>query len=99
MGDVSLLFGAMLPMILVHPTCRVEWGFRDRPMKVSQIKATGQAEPIPHVEEAVAPWSVPGPEKEAWKERGNYYDYRDLQASRPSDLKITISGPRQFTGL
>jgi hypothetical protein len=68
-------------------------------MKTSQIKATGHAEPRPHVEEAAAPWSVPGPEKEAWKDRDNHCDYRDLRASRPTDLRITISGPRQFTGV
>jgi len=68
-------------------------------MQASQIKATGQAEPIPHVEGATTPWSIPGPEKEAWKNQGNHYDYRDLRASRPSDLRITISGPRQFTGV
>jgi hypothetical protein len=68
-------------------------------MKASQVKANGQAEPIPHVERAAAPWSIPGPGKEAWKNQGNHCDYRDLRASRPSDLEITISGPRQFTGV
>ena len=43
-----------------------------------------------------APWLKPGPEKEAWKSQGNQHDYRELKASRPADLKITISGPRQF---
>jgi hypothetical protein len=68
-------------------------------MKASQIKAAGRLESIPHVEEKAAPWSIPGPQKEAWKDQGNHCDYRDLRASRPSDLEITISGPRQFTGV
>jgi hypothetical protein len=46
-----------------------------------------------------APWLTPGPVKEAWKNQGNHYDYRDLKASRPADLEITISGPRQFSGV
>jgi len=48
--------------------------------------------------ESTAPWITPGPEKEAWKSQGNHYDYQKLKASRPADLKITISGPRQFNG-
>jgi hypothetical protein len=68
-------------------------------MNASQIKATSHAEPLPHLEAGVAPWSIPGAEKEAWKNQGNHHDYRDLRASRPSGLRITISGPRQFTGV
>jgi hypothetical protein len=65
-------------------------------MKASQVKATGHADSIPHGDEAAAPWSVPGPQKEAWKSLGNRYDLRNLEASRPPDLRITISPPRQF---
>jgi hypothetical protein len=68
-------------------------------MNASQTKTAGHAKPVPHVPEAAAPWSIPGPEKEQWKERGNRYNLRELDASRPSDLEITISGPRQFTGV
>jgi len=68
-------------------------------MKATQIKTTGQANPIPQIGEVAAPWVVPGSEKEAWKNQGNHYDYRDLRASRPPGLKITISGPRQFNGV
>lgn len=39
---------------------------------------------------------IPGPEKEQWKARGNRYDCRELEASRPTNLRITISPPRQF---
>ena len=56
----------------------------------------GQAEIIPPMGEDSAPWSTPGPEKENWKSLGNRYDLRNLEASRPSDLRITISPPRQF---
>ena len=45
------------------------------------------------------PWLTPGPEKEAWKRHGNLCDYRDIKASRPADLAITISGPRQFNSV
>lgn len=68
-------------------------------MQASHIKATGQTEPVPQLEMAAVPWSIPGAEKEAWKIQGNHCDYRDLRASRPSDLEITISGPRQFTSV
>jgi hypothetical protein len=68
-------------------------------MTASEIKTADHAEVIPPLGGWSAPWSIPGPEKEAWKNQGNHYDYRDLRASRPFDLKITISGPRQFTGV
>ncbi len=55
-----------------------------------------QRDTTTHAEKSSAPWLTPGPRKEAWKSEGNYYDYRKLKASRPADLKITISGPRQF---
>jgi hypothetical protein len=45
------------------------------------------------------PWVAPGTLKEVWKAEGNVYDYRDLRASRPGDLKVSISGPRQFRGV
>ncbi len=45
----------------------------------------------------VAPWRTPGPEKEAWKDQGNLCDYREMKASRPADLAISISGPRSFS--
>ncbi len=48
---------------------------------------------------SVAPWITPGPEKEAWKTQGNLCDFREIEASRPADLIITISGPRQFSNL
>jgi len=47
-------------------------------------------------EQTAAPWTTPGPQKEAWKRQGNLCDYRVIEASRPDDLVITISGPRQF---
>jgi hypothetical protein len=57
---------------------------------------SGQAEVIPPMGESSVPWSTPGPEKEKWKNLGNRYDLRNLEGSRPSDLRITISPPRQF---
>jgi hypothetical protein len=47
-------------------------------------------------DKSVAPWTTPGPEKEAWKRQGNLCDYRAIKASRPSGLMVTITGPRQF---
>ena len=64
-------------------------------MKAPENKAHGRAEATPPVGELSAPWSIPGPEKEHWKERGHRYDLRKLDASRPFDLSITISLPRQ----
>jgi hypothetical protein len=65
-------------------------------MKAPQIKADTQSEQTPRSGESSAPWLVPGPEKELWKQEGHRYDLRDLDASRPSDLRITFSPPRQF---
>jgi hypothetical protein len=67
---------------------------------VAEINAAIEKTSLPHEETTEAreakPWHTPGPEKEAWKQRGNYLDYREFKRSRPSDLKITISPPRQF---
>ncbi|MCE0521972.1 MAG: hypothetical protein LV480_03580 [Methylacidiphilales bacterium] len=61
------------------------------------LGTTSQASP--QAVESTAPWLVPGSGKEAWKSQGNHHDYRELKASRPADLEITISGPRQFSGV
>jgi hypothetical protein len=49
--------------------------------------------------EQSVPWLTPGSAKEEWKSHGNHYDYREFKATRPSDLRIEISGPRLFREL
>jgi hypothetical protein len=59
---------------------------------------SSQAEAIPPAGGAFAPWSTRGPEKEEWKDRGHRYDLRDLDATRPADLRIMISPPHSSVG-
>ena len=65
----------------------------------NRFGTNAQAEKAATGERSVAPWRTPGAAKEAWKSQGNYLDYRELKASRPADLVIKISGPRQFNGM